>query len=135
MAPRTIFLSRLIGLYFILAIPSLMIHWQTTVESAGALLRNEPLLLVTSLFTLIAGIAMVLAHNIWSGGTQAVLVTLVGWVTLIEGLLFLLLPAGVEANYVAAAFSQPLFFCLSMTPALLIGIYLTWRGFKPGAIA
>jgi hypothetical protein len=134
MAPRTIFLSRLIGLYFILAIPSLMIHCRTTVESAVALLRNEPLFLVVSLFTLIAGIAIVLAHNVWSGGAQAVLVTLVGWLTLIEALLFLLLPVGVKANYVAAAFSHPPFFYLSMTPALLTGIYLTWRGFKPRAI-
>jgi hypothetical protein len=39
--------------------------------------------------TLAAGLAMVLAHNIWSGGALVVVVTVVGWITLIKSLLFL----------------------------------------------
>ena len=46
---------------------------------------------VLSIIIVAAGLAMVLAHNIWSGGAQAVVVTLVGWLTLIKGLLYLLL--------------------------------------------
>ena len=42
-----------------------------------------------------------------------------------------MLSAGMEANHVAAAFNQPQFFYLSLARRL-IGIFLTWRGFKSG---
>jgi hypothetical protein len=35
---------------------------------------------------------MVLGHNIWSGGALVVVVTVVGWITLVKSLLFLFLP-------------------------------------------
>jgi hypothetical protein len=41
---------------------------------------------------------MVLAHNIWSGGVLALIVTLVGWVTLIKSLSFLFLPPEIDAD-------------------------------------
>ena len=44
---------------------------------------------------------MVLAHNEWSGSARAIIVTVIGWLTLIKGLLFLLLPAGVEAESIS----------------------------------
>jgi hypothetical protein len=58
------------------------------------------MMLVLGVSTLAAGLAMVLAHNIWSGDALAVIVTLMGWLTLalIKGLLFLLLPGYVGAK-------------------------------------
>lgn len=47
---------------------------------------------------LAAGLAMVLAHNIWSGGALVVVVTLVGWMTLIKSLGFLFLPPEMEVR-------------------------------------
>jgi hypothetical protein len=130
MASRTIFLSRLIGLYCILAVPSMMIHRQTTVDAVAALFHSPAVMLMTSVITLVGGLALVLAHNIWSGGAQAVIVTLVGWLTLIKALLFLFLPPGVEADSVVSLLGHPQFFYLCMAPSLAIGIYLTYSGFK-----
>jgi hypothetical protein len=45
-------------------------------ESPTAFVRNPPLLLIFSMVWLIAGLAMVLGHNIWSGGALPVIVTL-----------------------------------------------------------
>ncbi|HXY07222.1 MAG TPA: hypothetical protein VEI52_05140 [Terriglobales bacterium] len=98
MSPRTLFLSKLIGLYCIVIALSMMTRRQATVETVTALLQNPSMMLIVGIITLAAGLAMVLAHNVWSGGALAVVVTLVGWITLIKGLLFLFLPPEMEAG-------------------------------------
>jgi len=98
MLPRTLFLSRLIGLYCILVALSMMTHREATVETVTALLHNPSMMLFVGVITLAAGLAMVLAHNIWSGGALAIVVTLVGWMTLIKSLLFLFLPPETDAG-------------------------------------
>jgi vacuolar-type H+-ATPase subunit I/STV1 len=84
---------------------------------------------VLSVITLTIGLAMVLAHNVWSGGALAVVVTLVGWAALIKGLLFLFLPSEMESELILSVLRKPLLFYVWMTPSLLIGIYLTYGGF------
>ncbi len=98
MSPRTLFLSRLIGLYCILIGLSMMTRGQATVETVTALLQNSAMTLILGVITLAAGLAMVLAHNIWSGGALVVVVTLVGWMALIKSLFFLFLPHEMEAG-------------------------------------
>ena len=89
MSPRTLFLSRLIGLYCILVALSMITRRQATVETVTVLLQNPSMTLILGVITLAAGLAMVLAHNIWSGGTLVVVVTLLGWMALIKSLFFL----------------------------------------------
>ena len=92
MSPRTPFLSRLIGLYAIFVALSMFSRGQATVETVAALLQNPSMVFVLGVVMLAAGLAMVLAHNIWSGGALVVVVTLVGWMTRIKSLVFLFPP-------------------------------------------
>jgi len=103
MSPRTIFLSRLIGLYCIVIALSMMTSGQATVETVTALLQNPSMTLILGVITLAAGLAMVLAHNIWSGSTLVVVVTLVGWMALVKSLFFLFLPPEMETRLSSAA--------------------------------
>jgi len=131
MQPRTIYLSRLIGLYCILIPPSLAIHRQATVDSAAGLYHNPSLMLIVGIFTAIAGLAMILAHNLWSGGAAPVVVTVVGWLTFIKGMSFLLLPSGACTEMMLSWFRDPTLFYACLTPSFLIGVYLTYAGFRP----
>ena len=63
------------------------------------------MMLILGVITLAAGLAMVLAHNIWSGGALVVVVTLVGWMALIKSLSFLFLPPEVEAGFSLGSFT------------------------------
>ncbi|MGP8173995.1 MAG: hypothetical protein ACLP7O_05550 [Terracidiphilus sp.] len=130
MSSRTIFLSRLIGLYCILVVSSLIIHRQATVDTVSDLFHSPSMMLVLSIFAIAAGLAMVLAHNIWSGGVLTVVVTLVGWLSLIKGLMFLFLPSRLETECILGWLRQPHLFYACMAPSLLIGIYLTYEGFR-----
>jgi hypothetical protein len=130
MSSRTIFLSKLIGLYCILVALSMIVHKEAALDSVTALLHDMPIMLVLGVFTLAAGLAMVLAHNIWSGGTLAIVVTLVGWLTPIKGLLFLCLPPGVEAKFFLAGLHYRELFYVYMSISPGIGLYLTYGGFS-----
>jgi len=129
MSVRTAFLSKLIGLYCILVALSMVAHKQATIETVTAILHDAPLLLLLGVVTLSAGLAMILAHNVWSGGALPVIITLVGWGTLIKGLLFLFLPPEAEFRFFFEGFHWGQLFYLYVAIALVIGVYLTYGGF------
>jgi len=130
MSPRTLFLSRLIGLYCILVALSMITRRQATVDTVTALLQNPSMMLILGAITLIAGLAMVLAHNIWSGGALVVIVTLVGWITLIKSLSFLFLPPEMEARLFLEQLHYRQLFYMYTAFSLVLGVYLTYGGFK-----
>ena len=129
MATRTLFLSKLFGLYFVLTALSMIFHKRTTVETVAALLHNSALMFLVGIITLGAGLAMVLAHNVWSGGVLGVIVTLIGWITLVKSLLFLFLPPEMEAGFFLSTLHYEQFFYLYAGFSLVLGGYLTYGGF------
>jgi vacuolar-type H+-ATPase subunit I/STV1 len=129
-SPRTLFLSKLIGLYCILIGLSMMTRGQATVETVTALLQNPVMTLILGVITLAAGLAMVLAHNIWSGGALTVIVTLVGWMALIKSLFFLFLPHEMEAGFFIGQLHYRQLFYLYSAISLVLGVYLTYGGFR-----
>ena len=52
----------------------MMTRRQVTVETVTALFQNSSMMLIVGIITLAAGLAVVLAHNIWSGGALVVVV-------------------------------------------------------------
>ncbi len=130
MSPRTLFLSRLIGLYLILIALSMITRKQATLDTVTNLLHDPSMMFVLGAITLIAGLAMVLMHNIWSGGALVVIVTLVCWMTLLKSLLLLFLPVTVEADFFLRQLHYPELFYLYGAISLALGTYLTYGGFK-----
>ena len=128
-ASRTVYLARLLGLYFILIAVVMMSHKQTIVDTMAALVRDAPLLFVASLGGMVAGLAIILAHNVWTGGALPVVVTLVGWAALIKGLVFMVLPPETSVAYFGAL-QYGRFFYLYMSITLAIGLYLTYASFR-----
>lgn len=126
MASRTVFLSRLIGLYCVLYALAALTRGQALMEAMARLIRDPAVVLCMALITVIAGLAMVLVHNVWSKCPVVVIVTLVGWLTLTKGIVFLLMPAQWLEG---AIMSGPCFY--STTGAVLVvGGYLTYKGFR-----
>jgi hypothetical protein len=130
MSSRTAFLSKLIGIYCIVISLAMLAHKQATVEVVIALVHDAPLLFVTGLIALTAGLAMVLCHNVWSGGAAPVIVTLIGWASLVKGALILFLPPASEADVFLGGLYHARLFYLYVAFSLLIGIYLTYAGAK-----
>jgi len=129
MSPRTVFLARLIGLFALLLSLTELLHKQATVETAAALVRDRPLLFILAMLGVLAGLAIVLAHNVWSGGALPVVVTLFGWILLIRGALLLFLSPEAVAGWIDFLHFEQLFY-LYAGITLVLGLYLTYAGFK-----
>ena len=125
MSPRTRFLGRLIGLYSILISLAMVTHTSERRDGSSAR-AYPPLLLLSGVFAVSVGLAMVLGHNVWSGGALPVVVTLVGWASLVKGLLLLFLPPKAAPGVLLGGLHYEQFFYVYTGVSLLLGIYLTY---------
>jgi len=94
-----------------------------------AMIENPPLLFIAGLLGFTAGLAIVLSHNVWSGGALPILVTLFGWASLIKGILLLVLSPETESRVFIVGLRFEQYPNLYAAFLLLIGAYLTYAGF------
>ncbi len=130
MSPRTAYLGKLLGLYLIAVSLSMFAHAQATVEIMKAIIQDPPLLFIAGLLGATAGLAIVLAHNVWSGGALPIIVTLFGWASLIKGALLLTLSPEMESRVFIVGLHYNQHPNLYASFALLFGAYLTYAGFS-----
>ena len=130
MEARTQYLSKLIGLYCVLLALGMLLHKQATLDSVTTILHDPPLLLVLGVFTSMIGLALVLGHNVWSGGLRPLLVTISGWSALIKGSMYLFLPAQTEANVFQNYLYFQQYFYAYMALTLVMGLVMTYLGFS-----
>ena len=70
-------------------------------------------------------------RKVWrSGGALTVIVTLVGWMTLTKSLFFLFLPPELEAGFFLRQLHYQELFYVYGAISLVLGVYLTYGGFK-----
>ena len=130
MSERTVFLSKLIGLYCILVTLPMAINKEANLRMVTALVNDAPVVYFFGVTVVAAGLAMILSHNVWSGGALPVVVTLVGWLTLLKGLLFLFLPPPAAAGISIWGNAYQQYYYLGVAITLILGAYLTYEGFK-----
>jgi hypothetical protein len=123
MSQLTVFLARLVGLLAVLLAAFVLMRGDAAVK---AIVADNAAMFVLALVSLAAGLAMIIGHNIWSGGALPVVVTLVGWLIFLKGLL-LLLPGALAPMFDRLQYDGVSYFIL--VPALVLGVYLTWAGF------
>lgn len=123
----TIFLARLLGLYLLAIAFAVLVRGAAIVAALLPLIDQPPLVMLLALIVLAAGLAIVLAHNRWSGGALTVVITVIGWITVIRGLLLLFFPEAV-ADIADAVGLQSIRYAAAVGP-LALGAYLTYAGF------
>ena len=128
MLPVTIFLGKLIGLYCIVVAAALTVRGKAGIAAVDALLCDEPLMLVINVMSLVAGLAMVLGHTVWIGGTLPIIVTSSGWLIAVRSAVLLALPHGTMGK-MFAAMRYERFFYLYMALTLALGVYLTYASY------
>ena len=129
MSSRTAFLAKLFGVYLIVVALSMLIRQQGFVDVMVAIIRNPPLLYIAGLMGFTAGLAIVLSHNVWSGGALPIVVTLFGWISLVKGILLLVLSPEREYSIFIEGLHYGRHPSLYAGLPLLIGAYLAYFGF------
>jgi len=130
MSYRTLFLSRLLGLFFLICGLAMIVHKEVFTDAIATVPGNPMAMLWVSLLISLAGLAMVLAHNVWSKRPVVLIVTLLGWLTLLKGITYLLLPAKWLGGFFQAVLNSGAYVVSVTVFMLVLGAYLTYVGFK-----
>jgi len=132
MSRLTIYLGKLIGLFLLVVSLSMALDKTSLVEIVTALFDDRALLLILGMMALAAGLAIVLGHNVWSGGLLPVLVTLFGWLLVIRGLVLLLVPSETLVAYFQMLRFDDLFYVYAGI-TFVIGLVFTIASFSARA--
>ena len=130
MSKETRFLCRLLGLYCLITALAMLAQREATVATVAALLHDRPLMYVLGVWCLLAGLAIILVHNVWAGGPAPVIVTVIGWLTLLKGVAFVGLPPMQTAELYLAQLRYQQLYLLYACLTFALGAYLCYAGFK-----
>ncbi len=128
---RSTYLAKLIGPVMIAIGLGVLLNGAAFRTLAEQFLHSYALIFLAGLMTLVAGLALVLAHNLWVNDWR-VIITIVGWLSVIGGFVRVVLPQQVEAigvrmfDYPAAPIAGGVFM-------LVIGATLSYFGYVDGA--
>jgi vacuolar-type H+-ATPase subunit I/STV1 len=125
----TTYLAKLLGLYCVIVSLALSLNKQSAIGTVNDWMKSPPLTMLTGVITLTIGLALVIGHNVWSGGALTVTVTVLGWLTLIKGLTFLALPPARAARFYEALEYERFFF-VYMGVTFVLGLYLIVSAFS-----
>jgi len=129
MSALTVFLGKLIGVYCLIVALTMIANRRTTVDAVNDLITDPPLVLLSGVIAVAVGLGVVIGHNIWSGGALPVVVTLVGWASLIKGIALMALPQGQMAKlYKVLRYER--FYLAYVGVTLALGLYLTIAAFS-----
>lgn len=91
--------------------------------------RDQGLIFLSGILSLLAGIAIVRVHNVWSGGWRIVL-TVMGYLAILGGLLRMWRPQ--FAGPIAEAFAgNSTGFAIGGVVVAALGAYLTYKAYGP----
>ncbi|HTR12384.1 MAG TPA: hypothetical protein VMI72_03770 [Roseiarcus sp.] len=99
-----------------------------TLDTLDEMACSGPWMLFSGLVATVAGLAVVLGHQVWSGGALPIVVNLAGWAALLKGVALLLVPAEqMAAVYKGVGFER--FFHAWMVAVLALGLWVTAMAF------
>jgi hypothetical protein len=128
MRASTIYLAKLLGLFTVVVCAWMILDRTQGLALIDALFAQPALQLTYAMIALGGGLALVLGHNRWRGPALATVVTVVGWLVLLKGLVLLLAPgAQMFAALQAAGFAR--LYAPALAVPLLLGLYLVFAGF------
>jgi uncharacterized protein YjeT (DUF2065 family) len=95
----------------------------------GELAHNYGLVFLSGLLILLAGLAIVRVHNVWDGGWP-ILVTLIGWLAIVSGLVRMWLPQA-AAPIAEALASNATGLLIAGLVVLAVGAFLSFKAYGP----
>lgn len=124
---NSVLLAKFIGPFIVVIGAGLLFNFKLYQRIVDDFLKNAGLIYVSGLITFVAGLAVVLFHNVWSADWR-VIITIFGWVTLIKGIWLIVLPG--RMFKVAKLFADKAKIVIILWSMMFaLGIFLTVKGF------
>jgi cytochrome bd-type quinol oxidase subunit 2 len=122
------YLAKLIGPLFVAIGLGLLVNPSQFRGMAEQFVQSYPLIFISGLLALPAGLAIVLAHNVWAGDWR-VIITVLGWLGVIGGALRIIFPQLV-VSIGTAMFSHPATPVIAGIAVLALGGVLGYFGYR-----
>jgi hypothetical protein len=107
---------------------AMLLNFTSLPEMAEQISRDPGVIFLSGILLFVAGVAIVRAHNIWTGGWP-VLVTVLGWLAILSGLVRMLLP--IRLAELAVAFAQkPSGVIAGAAVLLVLGAFLSIKAYS-----
>ena len=121
----SIFLARALGIYLVVVCLLMLSKRKFFQQAIQSFTDSKALILLSSFFSLIIGILVVVSHNIWVCNWR-VIITVIGWLALLKGVLLILAPYKLTSWSLKASRSITPVVCVLAT---ILGAYLIYIGF------
>ena len=122
------YLAKLIGPIFLTIGIGMLVNGAFYRDLITEALASHVLIYLSGVLSLLAGLAIVIAHNRWSGGWP-VIITVLGWLMVIGGVIRLVLPA-TTATLASDLYSKPFVLLIVALVVLVVGAYLCFEGYR-----
>jgi len=124
----SIFLARLLGLYFLIVAIELILRRHEFEGAVKDFASSKGLLVFSGSISLILGLAVVIGHPVYEMGFHG-LITLLGYLMILRGIWRMAFPSRIQKKLVTC-FQQG--YKLIFLILLVLGVYLTYAGFNQG---
>jgi hypothetical protein len=94
--PTSVYIARLIGPIFLAVGIGALVNGPIYKKLAAQLLDSIALIYISGVLLMLAGMAVLLAHNVWVAEWR-VLITLLGWIAAVGGAVRIVMPQGTES--------------------------------------
>jgi len=124
----SLFLAKLMGPFMVVMAAAIVFnrdHFKKAIEEG----INSPIsLLIAGMLTLVTGLAIVNTHNVWTADWR-VIITLLGWLSIIGGIIRIAMPAIVKTIAEKALHNWSSYQIFPAAVFGLLGLYLTYEGY------
>lgn len=121
-------IARLMGPVLLAMGLGMVIENDTMRELTQEFLSNRGLIYLAGILTLLAGLAIVNAHNLWTDDWR-VIITVFGWLAIVGGLIRILLPGQVQALGTGLTGNIPAM-VIGGLAVLILGAVLSYYGYE-----
>ena len=123
----SVFLAKLIGPIMLAVGIGLIANSAAYHKLADEFLRSTALIFLSGLLTMLAGVALLITHNVWAADWR-ILITVLGWLLAIGGAARLIVPQGTQ-QIGRRLIAQPIFLTVAAVIWLGIGAVLCFFGY------
>lgn len=126
----TLFLAKLMGIFSLIYGVSLLLEKKMIIGIFSSFLGEERLTsYILGLLEVLGGLAIILTHNIWNEGMLALVVTILGWLLLLDGVNYLFMSKKRLSNMLGMLQYSKMYY-FGATVLIVLGLYLTYFGFQ-----
>jgi hypothetical protein len=127
MNESSLYLAQVMGLYLVLTGLIIMMRQKLFMAVVKEYVEHKALRTVVPIIQLLAGLALVVAHNVWTWDYRLI-ITMAGYLMIVESVLYLLIPEKTLKKTVMA-FNTDVVYKAGGAVCILLGLYLVIIGF------